>query len=76
MAKHEQFKCLCSPYEKFKLARNPFTIAPLFKDFKDVGKCQTDEEIFLYPQFSDEEIKILLTSMEVLRHQTRSSKSR
>ena len=51
-----------NPYERFKLKGNPFSIAPLFRNFKDAKECEQDESLFILPQKLEMDLDILLAT--------------
>lgn len=61
MINYENLKCRINPYQQFQLAHNPFSIAPLFKEFKKTSDCQKEENLFVFPLDQNEEAKILLS---------------
>lgn len=57
---YEYLKKDLNQYSSLNLARNPFTIAPLFRTFKDLKKCQNEETIFVMPQEIEREMQTLV----------------
>ncbi len=51
-----------NPYERFKLKGNPFSIAPLFRNFKDAKECEREESLFMLPQKLEMDLDILLAT--------------
>lgn len=49
-----------NPYECFNLKGNPFSIAPLFRNFKDANECELEENLFILPPKLEMDLEILL----------------
>jgi len=47
MTTFEEIWKLKPDYSKFGVSRNPFSIDPLFQDYKDKEKCENDEKLFV-----------------------------
>jgi DNA-binding transcriptional ArsR family regulator len=57
---YEYLKKDLNQYASLNLASNPFTIAPLFRSFKNLKKCEKEEAIFVMPQEIEKEIQTLV----------------
>jgi Cdc6-like AAA superfamily ATPase len=60
MSEYAHLKKEFNQYASLSLPCNPFTIAPLFRSFKDVKKCEQEERLFVIPQGLSGDIQTLL----------------
>ena len=51
-----------APYALLKLKDNPFNIAPLFRNFKDIKDCENEEKLFMLTESLKQELEILLST--------------
>lgn len=51
-------------YSSLGLKQNPFSIAPLFRDFRNVRECEKDENLFFIDENYFKEVEILLGTKE------------
>ena len=49
-----------NPHSVMQLKANPFSISPLFKDFKDQAECAREEKLLVLPPDLRREMKMLL----------------
>lgn len=59
MGDYDDLKTEKNIYLSVNLAKNPFDIFPLFKDFRNKELCAKEEELFLLPEHLRRELKIL-----------------
>ena len=45
-----------------ELRGNPFSIAPLFRNFKNIQECEGEEKLFILPETLERDLEILLTT--------------
>jgi DNA-binding MarR family transcriptional regulator len=60
MPNYEHLKKKKGLYTSYGLSRNPFSIAPLFKEFKQSLQCEYEEKFFVLPSRLEREVQILL----------------
>jgi type II secretory pathway predicted ATPase ExeA len=61
MTNFQKYKQEIQRYSSFGLQENPFSIAPLFRSFKNRNQCQKEEMLFTIPENLEQEIEILIS---------------
>lgn len=61
MSNFQKYKKESNKYSSLGIRENPFSISPLFRNFKNNSLCQKEEMLFTIPNDLDQEIEILIS---------------